>query len=1302
MRYLVGPVTPEFAIGPLRRARLSGACLAFGPSGADVTLGPADTWDDLAARLPSGWHPDFLALRLDAAAIPPCLWSAPVPVVGLAPGWELRWHHYLHAAERCDLLVSDPRGAEALRRAGRGHALAGTLHGCDPALLEQPWPDGPRDIDVLFAGGLHAAADRLRLPWVARLAHLADRWNVVIRANVAEEEYRALLARARIVVADEGSGGACGPRTFAAAAAGCLLFLERGGEASSYFCDRQECICYGADDLEGLLEHYLGHEDQRQALAGEARARTAQYSFDQLWEEILQGIEDAWPGVQERMRQRPAPGGAEALLARTWQAVADGSADPALVRDLGAAVASSPSAELHNALGVVDLPARAAEHFRRALAYDPGHVLAGLNLAEALAITGQAASAAEQARRTLEVLDGLPRLAPALMCSPHFPLRLDFFRVEWERASWENAGDPAAEERAKRRLLTWRLHGIIAKEAGDLCHRYEAALARPDLPATRATLGSALLQEKRFTEAAAHLRLAVEGNPFDRLAPRALADALTALGRTEEFGRLARQRRLLSRAAPALVPAEPWFAEGAGGGLASLLILCCNQIDDTRACLESVLRHTRDPYELILVDNGSTDDTPAFLEELRHHPGPARVEVIRNEENLGFARGCNQALAAAKGAYLVFLNNDTVVVPGWLDRLVAWTDRGGPKVGLVGPVSNYAPAPQLVQPGYRDLAGLDEFARQRAREFAGQGLETWRLTGFCLLATRAALDAAGTLDERFGLGFFEDDDLCLRVRQKGYRLLVAQDTYIHHHGSRTFQALGIDTGRQLEANLKEFEAKWGAEHAAPYRRAMLPAAGWGGRRVSLLVIARNEEHNLADCLRPVLDLVHEVVVIDTGSTDRTREIAVSLGPKVKVFDFPWCDSFAAARNEAIRHATGAWLCWLDADDRVDEENRERLRLLFASLGDDNAVYLMRTWSAPDAVTGSVVVVDHARLFRNHPAIRWEYRVHEQILPAALHTGAVVRPTGVVIRHLGYQDPALRRRKLERNLRLLGLELAERPDNPLVLFNLAGLHLDFGRPAEAAPLLRRSLERSLPGYSLTPKIHALLAVALRQLGDPGEALAACREGRQRFPDDAELLFHEGSLLREVGDRAGAEVSLRRLLTLPPPPAFNCADSGLSGYKTRHLLGVLCREQGRVAEAEAEWRAAVTERPDFVPGWLALVELYLEQGRTAELERALAELEASPQTQVTAAVLRGRVCLERRQFAEARRLLEGVIARSPHALWPRVMLGHVLVAEGKDLAATIEALRAVLALDPNQAHARQQLEQLLASQPLLVSA
>ncbi|HZU35715.1 MAG TPA: glycosyltransferase, partial [Gemmataceae bacterium] len=723
-----------------------------------------------------------------------------------------------------------------------------------------------------------------------------------------------------------------------------------------------------------------------------------------------------------------------------------------------------------------------------ALACDSSHVVAGLNLAETLVALGQSAEAVEQARRALAMLDEAKRIDEDVWDSGHFPPAFDHFRVEWERAAWQHAGDPASEEQAKRALLRWRLHANLGDLTGEIHHYYEAALARPDLPLSQAALGNALARIGKPEQAIPHLQQALDGNPFDRDTARALFEALGATGDGLGQRRLARERRLLHRAASHVLPAEPAYERvpPVGDELASIIILCHNQLDYTRLCLDSIFRYTRPAYELVLVDNASTDGTPAYLDEiagLAGTPGgPQRVVVLRNETNRGFAAGCNQALAVARGRYLVFLNNDTVVTEGWLDGLVSWALHDWPHVGLVGPMSNHAPAPQQAAADYLDLDGLPAFARWHRQDHSGKGMHVPRLTGFCLLVRREVLEQVGGLDESFGVGFFEDDDLCIRAAKAGFGLVLAQDVFIHHFGNRTFAGMRLDVERLLRDNFELFKAKWGPEHASHYQvpsaNGTAPKSGVSGRRslvpgrdseadmpacvavsdtpltthhsplttsrqrVGLTMIVRNEEQNLPACLDSVMDLVDEAVIADTGSTYRTKEIAARYG--TKVIDFPWVDSFAAARNASLAHLTAEWGLFMDADDRLDAENRDRLRKLIAGLRPGMAAFVFKCLCPPDPETGNATVVDHVRLFPNHPGVRWEFRVHEQVLPSLRRLGAIIRWSDVVIHHTGYLDPALQAGKRERNLRLLRLEEKDNPDHPFTLFNLGCLHQDMKR------------------------------------------------------------------------------------------------------------------------------------------------------------------------------------------------------------------------------------------------------------------
>jgi GT2 family glycosyltransferase len=218
----------------------------------------------------------------------------------------------------------------------------------------------------------------------------------------------------------------------------------------------------------------------------------------------------------------------------------------------------------------------------------------------------------------------------------------------------------------------------------------------------------------------------------------------------------------------------------------------------------SLLRHSTAPYELVLLDIGSLDGTAEYLAGVAA-AAPVRVEVVRTLTDLSIAEATTEALARARGEFLVVLNNDTVVTPEWLNHLVAMANLA-PTIALVGPVSNYAAPPQLVEqipyrlgPGQGgrpgggvvaealvDVAAVEQFARAWREQNRGRWMEVERLGGFCLLIKRAVLAALGPLPARSGLGVFDTDALCQRVREAGYSLACCLDLFIHHFGSRTF------------------------------------------------------------------------------------------------------------------------------------------------------------------------------------------------------------------------------------------------------------------------------------------------------------------------------------------------------------------------------------------------------------------------------------------------------------------------------------------------------------------------------------
>jgi GT2 family glycosyltransferase len=245
----------------------------------------------------------------------------------------------------------------------------------------------------------------------------------------------------------------------------------------------------------------------------------------------------------------------------------------------------------------------------------------------------------------------------------------------------------------------------------------------------------------------------------------------------------------------------------------SIIILTHNNLNYTRLCLDSIFDHTSGmDFEVIIVDNGSSDGTQDYLASLaaahKKQPKLPVLKVIQNQENQGFARGNNQGAAAADGDILVFLNNDTIVTPGWLPGLVKYLRF--PEIGMVGPVTNSSGNESRIETEYRNLEEMQTFARAYTQQHDGEAFEIGMLAFLCVGIRRSVYQEIGALDERFGLGMFEDDDYAIRVRKNNYHIICAQDVFIHHWGSASFSRLpSKDFYRIFNKNHKKFEEKWG-------------------------------------------------------------------------------------------------------------------------------------------------------------------------------------------------------------------------------------------------------------------------------------------------------------------------------------------------------------------------------------------------------------------------------------------------------------------------------------------------------------
>lgn len=222
---------------------------------------------------------------------------------------------------------------------------------------------------------------------------------------------------------------------------------------------------------------------------------------------------------------------------------------------------------------------------------------------------------------------------------------------------------------------------------------------------------------------------------------------------------------------------------------ASLVIPVYNQLEYTKQCVESILARTGAPFELIIVDNASTDGTREYLKTL-----PATV--ITNDQNLGCAKAWNQGVRASRGDLIAILNNDIVVTNGWLTGLRRFLEDQGH--GIVSPAA---------REGYLDY-DLEAYARTFTVR-CGTAVRH-ELYGACLVIARRVFDRIGLFDEAFGYGGCEDVDFHWRALEAGFRVAITGSVLIHHFSKVTQTAI-VRTERRnySDANLRHFTAKWG-------------------------------------------------------------------------------------------------------------------------------------------------------------------------------------------------------------------------------------------------------------------------------------------------------------------------------------------------------------------------------------------------------------------------------------------------------------------------------------------------------------
>ncbi len=346
--------------------------------------------------------------------------------------------------------------------------------------------------------------------------------------------------------------------------------------------------------------------------------------------------------------------------------------------------------------------------------------------------------------------------------------------------------------------------------------------------------------------------------------------------------------------------------------------------------------------------------------------------------------------------------------------------------------------------------------------------------------------------------------------------------------------------------------------------------------VTAALIVRDEEQVIGDCLASLAGRVDQIVVIDTGSRDHTMEIVRRFPAELRQFE--WRGDFAAARNHALGWASGDWILYIDADERLSVPDQESFSRL---LSDPRKV----AWKVRLHPKLGWTAYSELRLFRNDPRIRFEGVIHESIWPGIdavmASDGLEVGTCELALHHVGYE--ADQRPKNPRNIPLLEQRLAQDPDNYFCWWHLGDCYRLAGDPVAAAATWTKGIARLRAGTSQPPPLaHSLLHVALlnlrRDRGEPFDDLLT--EALAWFPQNWELQFIQARAFTEAGEFDRARPILERMIAVDQAGFFEPAlayDAALFGHLAAELLALGHFRSGRFEDAARLYGVAAFTSP-----------------------------------------------------------------------------------------------------------------------------
>jgi glycosyltransferase involved in cell wall biosynthesis len=345
--------------------------------------------------------------------------------------------------------------------------------------------------------------------------------------------------------------------------------------------------------------------------------------------------------------------------------------------------------------------------------------------------------------------------------------------------------------------------------------------------------------------------------------------------------------------------------------------------------------------------------------------------------------------------------------------------------------------------------------------------------------------------------------------------------------------------------------------------------------LSVCMIVKNESATLGRCLASIAPCADELIVVDTGSTDDTADIAASFGARVIRSD--WRDDFSYSRNISIGEAACAWILWVDADDVLSAESIPIVNSLKKEKPDRVFGFIVR--NQKPGGTGAEFL--QARMFPNRPDIVFEHRIHEQMMPSALRLGMRLVETRVIVEHYGYADAGRVRQKAQRNVRLLLAQWDDARPDPVMAIELADSYFALEEFTDAKQWYARLL--SMPGDTRT--MRELASQACLGMGNIlsaeekyGEAVRFFEQSLEACPGRPDVLFSLAVAHDCGGDLSAAAACLRKVLDGGGAVLTVGIDFRETRIKSYLRLERVLADLGKYDEALVLGRAALDEYPE----------------------------------------------------------------------------------------------------------------------------